>query len=221
MTDPNQPPQYVAPPMVYQTVRRPPLTPREKRGAFWAGAVGFNVLTIGFTLVIVPVAVALFGAFFTFLTNMIARNSDELSTGFLAMLGVMRSIDVGLVAVIGIAIVLVGLAIMAGAIFLSRSVLRSHGVNRPAAVTWAGAGVAIAATWVLGWIPGLITQFVSFPLSAMEVDGVTSGIVMGIFGVLLGVVFAGVIGWLAWWWMAHAFRPATREVPVVQTAIQE
>lgn len=221
MTDLNQPPHYAAPPTVYQTVARPPLTPREKRGAFWAGAVGFNVLTIGFTLVIVPIIAAVFGALVNFIVSMIARNSEELSTGFLTMLGFLRSIDVGLVVVIGIVIVLVGLAIMTVAIFLSRSILRSYGVNRPPAVTWAGAGIAIAATWILGWIPSLFTQFLSFPLSAMQEDGLATGIVVGIFGVLFGVIFTGVVGWLSWWWMAHAFRPATRHVAATEVPIQE
>lgn len=211
-------PQYSVPPRAPQ---RPPLTRSEKRGAFWAGAVGFNVLTIGFTLVIIPLVAALFAALFSFIVGSIARNSEELSTGFLTLVDTLRSIDVGLVAVIGISVVVVGLAIMAGAILLSRTLLRSHGVKRYAAVTWSGAGIAIVATWVLGWVPGLITQIVSIPLSAAGADGLISAIAVGGFGLILGIAFTGAVGWLSWWWMAHAFRSAANADRATPPEVQE
>lgn len=221
MTVPIQAPQYsVEPPAPYAVVR-PPLTPREKKGAFWAGAVGFNLLTLGFTLVIMPIMIGFFGAFFSVLMNVAAGDSGEQGTGFLAMLGVMRSIDVGFVVIIGVAIVLIGLAIMTGAIFLSRSILRSHGVNRPRAVTWSGAGIAIAGSWIVGWIPGFIVPFATGPFASMGMDGTTTAISGGLLGVILGIAFAGVIGWLSWWWMSHVFRPALRIDAASAVNIQE
>lgn len=231
---PPPPPQHAYPPYGQQqhayyaqysvqppAPKRPPLTRREKRGAFWAGAIGFNVLTIGFTLVIVPLVAALFAAFFSFIVGSIARNAEELSTGFLTLIDTLRSIDVGLVAIVGISVVVVGLAVMTGAIFASRALLRGHGVKRYAAVTWSGAGIAIVATWVLGWIPGLITQFVSIPLSATGADGLITGIAVGSFGLILGIIFTGAVGWLSWWWMAHAFRPAADIDFATPSEIQE
>lgn len=211
MTHPDAVSQYGAPTAAYRPAVRPPLTRREKRGAFWSGAVGFNLITLGFTLVMIPIVVGLFGAFINFLVEGIARSSEHQSTGFLAMLGVIRSIDFGVVAILGVAVALVGLAIMAGAIFLSRGILRSHGVARPAPVTWAGAGIAIAATWIVGWIPGVITQLAFGSLASAGVDSVNAAIVVGAIGMILGIGFTGVIGWLAWWWMAHAFRSAAQD----------
>lgn len=200
---PGQP--YAAQPPMYRAAR-PPLSARERRGAFWAGAVGFNVLTLGFLLVAVPLVVGAFGAFFAFLFEQIARSGDELSTGFLAVRGFFASFDFGIVAIIGLVIVVVGLAIMAAALLVSRSILRSHGTARPGAVTWAGAGIAIVAYWVVGWIPTLVIQLLSSALTAAGLDGWTNLGATGLLGFLLAIAVNAVIGWLAWWWMAHAFR---------------
>ncbi|HEU4850412.1 MAG TPA: hypothetical protein VFS93_08380 [Terrimesophilobacter sp.] len=199
---------YGGPPPSYRTVR-PPLSTREKRGAFWAGAVGFNVLTLGFTLVVVPLVVAAFGAFFAILFEQVARSGDELGTGFLAVRGFFASFDYGIVAIIGLVVVIVGLAIMTAALVASRSILRSHGTTRPWAVTWAGAGIAIIAYWLVGWIPTVVLQFLSGALTAAGLDGWANFGTTGLLGLLLALAVNAVIGWLAWWWMAHAFRPAS------------
>ncbi len=220
MTNPNPTLPNSGPPAAYRAPTRPPLGRREKRGAFWAGAVGFNLLTLGFALVIIPIVVGLFGAFFGAVIESIARSSDELSTGFLTMLSVVRSIDFGLVTIIALAVAVVGLAIMTGAIFLSRGILRSHGVNRAWPVTWAGAGIAIGATWIIGWVPSVSTQFAFGALDSMGLDSLNAAIIVGIVGAIVGIAFTGVIGWLSWWWMAHAYRSASR-VDAATEAVQE
>lgn len=224
MTYPHQSPQYGTPQhggqqSVYRASVRPPLTSKEKRSALWAGAWGFNLLTLGFTFVIVPIIIGLFGAFFRFLVESIARSSDELTTGFLVMLGVFRSIDFGLVALVGAAVALVGLAIVAGALFLSRGILRSSGVNRPWAVTWSGAGIAIIASWILGWIPAVIAQIASSAIMIASGDGVTTLVGSGVVAIVFGIALTTVIGWLAWWWMTFAFRPATRDESPTATVL--
>lgn len=224
MTYSNQSPQYGTPPYggqqsVYRAPVRPPLTPKEKKRAFWAGALGFNLLTLGFTFVIVPIIIGLFGTFFSFLIESIAKSSDELTTGFLTMLGIFRSIDFGLIALLGLAVALVGLAIMTGALFLSRGILRSAGVNRPWAVTWSGAGIAIFASWILGWIPGVIAQIASWTIMTASDDGVTTLVGSSVVAIVLGIALTTVIGWLAWWWMTFAFRPATRDESPIATVL--
>lgn len=201
------PQPYSARPTGYRAAR-PPLSAREKRGAFWAGAVGFNFLTLGFLLVVVPLVIGAFGAFFALLFDQISRSGDELSTGYLVVSGVFASFDFGVLAIIGLIIVVVGLAIMIGALFASRSILRSNGVSRPWAVTWAGAGIAIVAYWVVGWIPAFALQFLSGALTVAGLDGWTNFGTTGLIGFLLAIAVNAVIGWLAWWWMAHAFRAA-------------
>lgn len=205
---PVAPSAGTVPVSAYRQTRRPPLTARAKRGTFWAGAVGFNLLTLGFTFVIVPIAVALLGVFFAAIIDQISRTNDQLSTGFLAIRGFFLSLDFGLFAIIGVAVVVVGLAIMAGALLASRAILRAHRVHRPSAVTWAGAGIAIVASWFLGWIPGLIVQLLSAALSRSGLDGFATAITAGSVGLILGIAMTAVMGWLAWWWMAHAFRSA-------------
>ncbi len=205
---PTPPAAYSASPYAAAAVapRRPPLADREKKGAFWAGAVGFNLLTLGFTLVVVPLVVGAFGALFALLFEQIARSGDELSTGFLAGRGFFASFDYGIIAIIGLIIVIVGLAIMIAALFLSKSILRSNGVPRPWAVTWAGAGIAIVAYWVVGWVPTLVLQSLSSALAAAGLDGWANFGTTGLIGFVLAIAVNAIIGWLAWWWMAHAFR---------------
>lgn len=208
-------PQYSAP---LPTPKRPPLTKREKRGTFWAGAVGFNVLTFGFTLVIVPIIVGLLGAFVTSLIGFIARTSDDLDADFFRMQEVLESLDYGLLIAIGIGVAVVGLAIMAGALFLSKGILRAHGIDRAWPVTWSGAGTAVFAFWMLEWIPGLAAQVALLPLAANGVNGVEWWAVYGVVAIVLSLATNAVIGWLAWWWMTFAFRPATRvDTPTAET----
>ena len=72
---PNQPEQNGQPaqPAAYAqqswqpAAGRPPLTPRAKSGARWAGILGFNLLSLGWGMFVVPVLLSLFAAFFVFL----------------------------------------------------------------------------------------------------------------------------------------------------------
>lgn len=201
--------------------RRAPLGRRERRGAFWAGAVGFNLLTLGFTLVVVPIVVAAFGAFLALLFGEISRSSDELSTGYLAVRGVFASLDFGILGIIGIAVVVIGLAIMAAALFVSSGILRSHGIARAWPVTWAAAGIAIVAYWLVGWITAVLPQFLSTALSSGGLDETTTFVSTGIVALVLAIVVNAVIGWLAWWWMAHALRRSSAGVPVTDAQGQE
>lgn len=203
--------------------KRPPLTPREKRGTIWAGIVGFNLLTLGFWIFILPFAIALAGFFIAGILALIARSLDETDVDLDRFLGFLGDVDFTPWIIPGVLVAVVGLAIMAAAILASRAILRGHGVNRPTAVTWAGAGVAIVAFWLLSWIPGLLVQLLSFALTAGGTDGWTNAWVSGGTSALLALVVNSVLGWLAWWWMAHAMRGATRTATTVQTtmAVQE
>lgn len=201
------PQPYAAQPPAYRVVR-PSLPAREKRGAFWAGAVGFNLLTLGFLLVVVPLVIGAFGAFFALLFRQISNSGDELSTGFLAVRGFFASFDFGIIAILGLVVVVIGLAIMTAALFASRAILHANGVVRAWAVTWAGAGIAIVAYWVLGWIPTLLIQFLSGALANAGLEGWANFGTTGLIGFVLAIAVNAVIGWLAWWWMAHAFRAA-------------
>ena len=200
---------------------RAPLTAREKKGAFWAGAVGFNLLALGFTLVIVPVVVAAFGAFFAYVLGQAARETEQLSTGYHVVSGLLRANDIGVVALIGLGIVVIGLGIMVAALFVSAGILRSHGTARAWPVTWTAAGIAIVAYWLVGWITAVLPQLLSTALSSGGLDETTTFVSTGIVALVLAIVVNAVIGWLAWWWMAHALRRSPAGAPVTVAQGQE
>lgn len=217
----QQPPaqQHPTPPVPTNTAR-PPLSKREKRGAFWAGAVGFNLLTLGFLLVTVPLVIGAFGAFFAFLFGQVERSGDDLSTGFLAVRGIFASLDFGIIGIVGLVIALVGLVIMVVALFVSRSILRATGAARPWAITWSAFGIAIVAYWLVGWVPALAPQLLSTALNTVGLDGWGNFWTTGLLGLLLAVIVNAVIGWLTWWWMAHAFRSHTARAVTAERTLE-
>ena len=204
MTTPTpQPYQPVVAGYAMVAPRRPPLTRRQKSGAAWGGIVGFNLLTLGFSLFVLPLAAALFWSIFSFILANVSKSLNGSGRGpSFADFG----IDVGIWIIPGIVVSVIGLAIMAVAIVVSRAILKQHGVSRPGGVAWAGAGIAIVGFWLLSWIPAILVQVVSGALSAGDVGWGTNLGISATVLVLLSLVGNSVIGWLAWWWMAHALR---------------
>lgn len=196
---------YVAPQNWQPPAPRPPLTPRQKSGARLAGILGYILLSIGFGLFALPVVLLAFGAFFTLLIGFIRRVSGN-DADFERFLNGFESLNPTAWILPLIIVAFVGLVIMAVALFVSARILRNHDVARPWAVTWAGAGIAIVASW---FVSGLTA--IPFSLSS-GIDGgdsggaVVLGVAVGILSGLVGIAVTAVTGWLAWWWMAHAFR---------------
>ena len=186
--------------------KRPRLGSRQKRGAAWAGIVGFNLLSLGYTMFVIPILVGFFGAFFGFILVQIERSSSGMDPEFRTIRGFLNALDLGAWLIPGIIVSVVGLIIMAVALLLSSAILKAHAVNRAWAVTWAGAGVAIVASWFLSWFPSLLAQlgFGVFATTDVEiwVKVVVAASIYALFGIILNVI----TGWLAWWWMAHALR---------------
>lgn len=191
------------------TPKRPPLAARQKRGAAWAGIVGFNLLSFGYTMVVIPIVVGLFGAFLGFILHQMARSSSGSDPGFREFQNFFTALDLGVWLIPGIIVSVVGIIVMVVALLLSSVILKGHAVNRVWAVTWAGAGVAIVAFWFVNWFPGLLAQ-VAFGALGVGDFGIWArvGIAASIYA-LLGIIVNAVVGWLAWWWMAYAFRAKT------------
>lgn len=220
MTTPTQQPyQPAATGYAPVASRRPPLTKRQKRGAAWGGIVGFNLLTLGFSLFLLPFVVALLWSAFAFLTtNLIKGLNGSGKSPSIQDFGV----DLGPWILPGVVVSLIGLALMAVAIVASRAILKGYGVTRPGGVTWAGAGIAIVGFWMLSWIPALLVQAVSGALSADQAGWAENLGISVITLALLALVGNSVIGWLAWWWMAHALRRDAAAVSsVTMTTTQE
>jgi hypothetical protein len=211
MTDyPPPPPGYIAEPYAPRPVR-PPLTSGAKRGAALGGGLGFTLLTLGYALVAIPVGIGLVVAFFAAIIGFArGRYSDgaSSSSGF----DVLR-VDFAPWIGLFVASAVVGIGLMIVAILLSGLVLRRHEVRHPWGVTFAGAGIAIVAASIVEGFLGAIVSGVSSAF--FDGRSLGSGIIAGI--IVSGVVALAInaaIGWLSWWWMAHAMRPAVTEATV-------
>jgi hypothetical protein len=187
---------------------RPPLTPKAKSGARWAGILGFNLLALGWGMFVVPVLLSLFAAFFVFLIGQMGRSSETLNEGYYQVKNFIETINVSAWVLPLTLVAILGVVVWALGIFVSGRILKSHAVNHPWGVTWAAAGVAIVASWMLGWIGGLFAQVVTSVTGAADAPLWVSIIAGGAVGLIVGIVINSVIGWLAWWWMAHAMRSA-------------
>ncbi|MCP2031342.1 putative membrane protein [Okibacterium sp. HSC-33S16] len=213
----QQAPRPAAPP-------RPPLAPRQKRGAMLAGAVSFTLMSLGFTLFIIPLVIGLFGAFFGTLFTYIANNNPEDFTvnGGPAPEDVSQIVSdlwaTFLPWLIGSLIL--GIIIWILGYFCSLWMLRSHRVNRPVAVTWSGLGIAIVGSFLLSALSSPISGLFGLGTPNFDSDDFSGSdsipgfenfdfgpiIGLGVLFFLLSLLVNAGIGLLSWWWMAHAFR---------------
>ena len=189
-------------------VARPPLTPRAKSGARWAGILGFNLLSLGWGMFVVPVLLSLFAAFFVFLIGQMGRSSATLNEGYYQLRNFIETINVSAWILPLTLVAILGIIVWALAIFTSGRILKSHAVNHPWGVTWAAAGIAIVASWFFGWIGSVFVQLVTSVTGAANAPVWVSIVVGGVVWFVVAIVVNSVIGWLAWWWMAHAMRSA-------------
>lgn len=191
-------------PITAYPTTRPPLTSREKFGARLAGAVGFLMLTLGWALFSIPIAVVVFGAFFALLFAGIQR-----AAGDRGPLGVLQGFDAGAWVLPLLLSVVVGVVLIVSALFVSRGILRASGISKPWVVTFAGAGISVVASWVLSALLAIPIQIAGVFSAG---DSSTPAIIAGIVALVLGVVVTAAIGWLAWWWMAHVTRPLVKGI---------
>jgi hypothetical protein len=188
---------------------RPPLTQRQRAGAAFAGALGFLLLSLGFTLFGVPIALLLFGALFSTIIGVIARSDSARDADFQRFVDFFDQFNPAAWVLPLVLVALLGLAIMAASLFLSARILRSHDVDKPWPVTWAGAGVAIVGSWVVSGLLGLFTQALSWGAGFDGRNEWGPAIAIGIVSMVLNLAASAVVGWLAWWWMAHLMRSGT------------
>lgn len=177
----------------------PPLTTRQRRGALIAGGVGFTLVQLGllcFTLLTMFAIFALIAGFIVAVSGGGNEGVNLFSSGLGQFDPVVIGVVVAVVIVVGVLAVLFG-------ILASRRILKSHGVNRPTAVTWSALGIGIAASWLLGGVGGFGSRFIGSTDNHLA-DMIMPWII-GALGVL-GVLSSVAIGVFAWWWMAHVFR---------------
>ncbi|SFN67396.1 hypothetical protein SAMN05216219_1613 [Mycetocola miduiensis] len=199
-----------------------------------AGAVGYSLMSLGFALAAIPLAIAAFGAFFSTVFSWAATtNPDDvaISTGLPPAVIEQFIADAWstfLPWLIGL--IILGVILWILGYLSSLWILRSHRVNRPVAVTWSALGIAIVAGWVLSAVSspisglaGLWTPDFGRPghlgddgLSALQNIDFTPIIGFGALFLLIGLVLNAAVGLLSWWWMAHALRE--RRTPVDDSA---
>ncbi|MEO7124404.1 MAG: hypothetical protein ABI400_15085 [Lacisediminihabitans sp.] len=185
---------------------RPPLTPRAKSGARWAGILGFNLMALGWFVVITPVLLSVFAAFLTFVFDQMGRSSAVGNENYLQLRRIVETVNVNAWVLPLMLVTFVGIVIWAVGIFVSGRILKSHAVNHPWGVTWAATGIAIVASWILDWVCAAAVQLVIVVTSAVDSSHWVGIAVGGALVCVVAIVIHSIIGWLAWWWMAHAMR---------------
>ena len=186
---------------------KPSLTPRQRRGAASAGIVGFLLASLGW-LPFVVVAVGYVFAFGVYFLGAALGGADtrfdaESQTGKLAasLIGIPAT-SLGVIIIIAL---VVGALLIAFGIFLSTVILRLHGVARPAGVTWLGLVLAIVGSWILDGILGFVVYLVAAHGDVGRGPVAPGGGISALYFVI-AIAIQVALGWLCWWWMAHALR---------------
>ncbi len=189
-------------------------------------------MSLGFSLIAIPLVVGLLGAFIGTIASWAAENdSDDFSVN-----GGPRPQDIDsfisdawstfLPWLIGALIL--GIIIWILGYFCSLWILRSHGVHRPVAVTWSGLGIAIVGNFFLSALSSPVTGLFNVwdgdqggpgdgrnfggPDQMQWLDNINlapTALGLALLFLLISVVVNAAIGLLSWWWMAHAFRDPT------------
>jgi len=189
---------------------RPPLTRRARTGSIVAGIVGFGLTSLGWALISIPITILAIGGLFYVLLAGMSRASDGRFgdlTGWMSQL----SIEQWWPLVVGA--ILVGVLLWVAGLLISSAILRRTGSTRPWAITWAGLGIAVVGSWIVG---GVGSSIGSFSFSGLSSDDVgAAGLVLVIVTGVSSIVFTLAAGAFSWWWMAHALRPSAPvgEVP--------
>lgn len=193
---------YGPPGSVQPAPRKPPLTPGQKRGAMIAGGVGYSLMTLGFGTVFAVLIVTFIFGLMGFIGASIARSGGTVEVFVQTVTDLVQTYWW-----IALVVALLGIALWLAGYFASVRILRSSGNPRATAITWAALGIGVAAGWLANSvlsIPGnMLTVFPS--RDEGDLPGLFIG---GGFLLLLSVAVTVAIGVFAWWWMAHALRPA-------------
>lgn len=211
-----QNPVYSVPPPRYEA-----LTRGHKRRSRWAGVVGLNLMSLGASVIIATIVVSVVIAVFAGISASADANS-----------GLSGFADLGQVGapLVFVAVGLIGAVIFVVGMLSSVAILRAGRVHRPWAITWSAFAVSIPVLFVvntLSWVLGQVVETAgTFAILGRTFDSGIAGegnpgglpfglslessviisLVVAAVGLLVVIIVIGVIGSLAWWWMAHAFR---------------
>jgi hypothetical protein len=206
----------------------PPLEPRQRRGAFIAGAAALNLVNLGGTLLLAALILGAILAFFSAVLTTAARNGNDIRVDpqARAFFEFLDSINAPAWLIGG---GLLGFVILVLGIFTSFWILRAHEVVRPWAVTWSSVGISIPALVivssvlsVLGQVVGTLSLSSLFPAPGTAVPDATAvgfgtGIALVVVSFVVSLIVVAVVGALIWWWMAHVLRRPLRPATAPST----
>jgi hypothetical protein len=168
-------------------------------------------MSIGWGLLATAVGIGLFSAFFAWVLGIVSASGD-VDPDYFRVKDFIETLNPAAWVIPLVIAGIVGAGLWVLSLFISERMLARAKHPSPWGVTWAGAGVAIAASWFVSWIAWLPLQIAS-AVAPNAYDSWESGIgitiALGAVSLLLNLAVTVVVGWLAWWWMAHALRPAT------------
>jgi hypothetical protein len=200
---------------------KPKLTGGQRVTAALAGVLGFLLHTIGWGLIVIALGLTTIVTFLSQAIRSSGSSSDSEAVGrVVRRLGDAVNVGTAPLIVMGV----IGAVLWVLALFVSRGILRRGGHHKPWAITWAGLGVGILMSWVLGAILAVIASIVSQVIIAKATRDLASGSVAkvrqalqplldaaGVFAVI-ALALVIVIGWVSWSWMAHALRPTVQQI---------
>ena len=191
--------------------KKPPLSRELKRSASVAGAVRFTVMSIGWGLLSTAVMIGALAGFLAWMLEMIDAPGSGQDAGYFRLMDLIEEINPAAWVVPLVIAGFVGIGLWVLSLFISRGMLARAKHPSLWGVTWAGAGVAIVASWLVSWVAWLPVQFAGLfaqdAFTTLE-GGIATTVVLAIVAIVLNIAITAVIGWLAWWWMAHVMRPA-------------
>lgn len=191
---------------------RPPLLPRQKSGARQAGIIGFLLLSLGFAMLWIPLILLAIAAVISLVFSLIARTGGG-DAGFEQFVDSLAELNLTAWAIPLVAIAIIGALLMAVALFVSARILRSHGISKAWPVTWAAAGVAVVASWIVSGVLSVPLQIVGVGVDDNSAQVLPLRIGIAAMGLLVSIAVSAAIGWLSWWWMAHVMRAPAATTP--------
>ena len=181
------------------------LSQRRRRGALASGALSMPIITLGATLMAVPLGIwyvsTVFKTVIVVITNMVTGEREAQSVN-----GALNNVDPGAMSSISVALIIVGAVLVIAALVISFFMLRAHDVEKPLLVTIFSVPMATVVAAVItasfGALGGLL-----FRETTQTVSGILGNAALGIAGFALAAIAVSVvIGGAVWWWVAHVLR---------------
>lgn len=178
---------------------------RRRRGALSAGALAMPIITLGATLMAVPLGIwyvsTVFKTIIVVITNMVTgqRQAQQVN-------GALNNVDPDAMSSISLALIIVGAVLVIAALLISYLMLRAHDVDQPLLVTTfsmpMASVIAAVVTASIGALGGLL-----FRSATETVSGILGNAALGIAAFALAAIAVSVvIGGVVWWWVATIFR---------------